>query len=137
LLRKRDEGKQHRWTRRNGCAGIGANPLVHLRRGGTSLVLDLGPESLPCVLHWGTDLEDGDLADLGLALRMPYVDSVVTAQSRVAVLPQHSAGWLGRPGCSVRGRAATGRSRSDQVEHRVDEAGSARWPDAPRERSGS
>ncbi|NCD21307.1 MAG: alpha-galactosidase, partial [Actinobacteria bacterium] len=72
---------------------------VHLRRGGTSLVLRLDPTALPTVLHWGPDL--GDLPEpdeLVHALAMPYIDSPITAQSHVAVLPQHSSGWLGRPG---------------------------------------
>jgi alpha-galactosidase len=32
------------------------------------------------------------------AVEVPYVDSVVMIPPRVALLPQHSEGWLGRPG---------------------------------------
>ena len=69
--------------------------VVHLRRGGTSVVLRLGDRRLPTVLHWGADL--GDVADdllpeVLVALRMPLLDSAVTVQDAVAVLPQRSSG---------------------------------------------
>ncbi|WP_028643693.1 alpha-galactosidase [Nocardioides sp. URHA0020] len=72
--------------------------LVHLRRGGTSVVLRLDDDRLPVVLHWGPDLGDGPLDDLLAAIATPYVDSVVMMPPSVSVVPQHSAGWLGRPG---------------------------------------
>jgi alpha-galactosidase len=77
--------------------------IVHLRQAGTSVVLRLAPTELPSVLHWGPDLGDLDaaaLAALEVGLRKPYVDSVITSQDHLAVLPQHSSGWLGRPGLS-------------------------------------
>ena len=74
------------------------------------------------MLHWGADL--GDVADDLLpealvALRMPLLDSAVTVQERVAVLPQRSTGWLGRPGLlgSREGRAWMG--DFDLVHHNV------------------
>ncbi|HWS59105.1 MAG TPA: alpha-galactosidase, partial [Actinotalea sp.] len=74
-------------------------PVVHLRRGGTSLVLGLRDRALPCVLHWGPDLgADADVEPLAVALDPPLVDSVISSQAAVALLPQHSSGWLGRPG---------------------------------------
>ena len=45
--------------------------VVHLRRGGTSLVLRLDARALPCVLHWGPDLGDPSSEELdGLANRL-------------------------------------------------------------------
>lgn len=81
---------------------------VHLRRGGTSVVLRLDHDSLPAILHWGPDLGDAaDLGDLLSAVTPPYLDSVVMIPQSVSVLPQHAAGWIGRPGLlgSRRGRA--------------------------------
>ncbi len=108
--------------------------VAHLRRGGTSVVLRLDGRTLPCVLHWGPDLgevpEEG-LGALGVALGMPFVDSIIAAQEAVAVLPQHSTGWVGRPG--LQGSRA-GRAWSvafDAVAHAVEEAGSSSWPDGP------
>lgn len=108
--------------------------IRHLRRGGTSLVLRLDPDRLPCVLHWGPDLggaEEQDLDGVLDALAMPMVDSVITAQESVAVLPQHSAGWLGRPGLLGH---RSGRSWSvsfDGVAHEIAEAGTPDWPEGP------
>ncbi len=111
-----------------------ATGVVHLRRGGTSVVLRLGDRVLPCVLHWGPDLgevSEGALAAVLPALGMPFVDSVLTSQEAVAVLPQHSSGWLGRPGLlgSRDGRAWS--VAFDAVSHEVGEAGTEAWPDGP------
>jgi len=99
--------------------------VVHLRRGGTSVVAWLGRCSLPCVLHWGPDLGDvdrSDLADVAVSVQMPSVDSVISAQDKVALLPQHSSGWLGRPGLlGSRERRAWSVSMTS-VEHTVVEA---------------
>ena len=112
----------------------GTISLLHLRRGGTSVVLRLDAETLPCVLHWGPDL--GDLSDAALAallpaLGMPSLDSPISAQEAVAVLPQHSSGWPGRPGLlgSRQGRAWS--VAFDSVTHTVHEAGAPQWADGP------
>lgn len=107
--------------------------MLHLRLGGTSVVARLDDAALPCVLHWGPDLGDVStqaLDELQIALTPPYVDSAISSQAAVALLPQHSSGWLGRPG--LLGSRAGGRSWSvsfDRVEHRVETAGSADWAD--------
>ncbi len=102
--------------------------VLHLRRGGTSLVVRLDPSTLPCVLHWGPDLgepRDDELACLTTALGMPQVDSVITAQESVALLPQPSSGWLGRPGL-LGSRAGRDWSVAfDAVDHRVEDDGAA------------
>lgn len=106
--------------------------VVHLRRGGTSVVVRLDEHVLPGVLHWGPDLGEVDhLGPLTDALGMPFVDSVTASQEQVAVLPQHSSGWLGRPGLlgSRDGRAWS--VAFDAVGHAVEEAGSAAWPEGP------
>ena len=108
--------------------------VVHLRRGGTSVVLRCDSDQLPCVLHWGPDLGElspSELDQVLVALAMPYLDSPLSALESVAVLPQHSAGWLGRPGLmgSRDGRAWS--VAFDEVSHAVQEAGDPRWPDGP------
>ena len=104
----------------------GGAQVVHLRRGGTSLVLRLDAHALPCLLHWGPDLGDPspeDLAGLATALQSPPSDSAIYTQEAVSVLPQHSAGWIGRPGLlgSRDGRAWS--VAYDEVTHRVDDEG--------------
>jgi alpha-galactosidase len=110
------------------------NEVVHLRRGGTSVVLRVGSGVLPCVWHWGVDLGEvpvGVLGGLVAGLGMPFVDSVMASQEAVAVLPQHSSGWSGRPGLlgSRGGRAWS--VAFDAVVHVVEEAGDGAWPDGP------
>ncbi|TDE89601.1 alpha-galactosidase [Occultella glacieicola] len=76
-------------------------PIEHLRRGGTSVVLNLDGGRLPRILHWGTDL--GDLTSAALeafagAVEPTVGDSAVTYPQPVPVLPALAEGWLGRPG---------------------------------------
>ncbi|MFQ6171583.1 alpha-galactosidase [Oryzobacter sp. R7] len=73
--------------------------VVALTRGGTTVLLRLGPATLPGIVHWGRELPDhADPAEVLRALGYPLTDSVITTQEHVALLPLHSAGWLGRPG---------------------------------------
>ncbi|MDR2722283.1 MAG: alpha-galactosidase [Cellulomonadaceae bacterium] len=78
-----------------------STPIVHLRRGGTSVVVSLTDHRLPRILHWGRDLgvvsADG-LTALDLATQPTIGDSPVTYPQPVPVLPQLAEGWLGVPG---------------------------------------
>ncbi|WP_049563949.1 alpha-galactosidase [Streptomyces sp. SBT349] len=76
---------------------------VHLRSAGTSLVLDCTGSGLPWVVHWGEDL--GELSRDALAAlaraEVPQIASNnVGTVVPAALLPEHSAGWLGTPGLS-------------------------------------
>lgn len=76
-------------------------PLVHLRGGGTSVVVSLSGGRLPRILHWGTDLgelDDAALRTVELAARPTIGDSLVTYPQPVPVVPQLAESWLGRPG---------------------------------------
>lgn len=81
--------------------GPSPSDVVHLRRGGTSVVVDLGEGRLPRILHWGDDLGDleaDDLEAIRTASQPTIGDSVVTYPQPVPVLPLLAEGWLGRPG---------------------------------------
>src|SRR3954469_14601356 len=73
----------------------------HLRGGGTSVVVEVGPDTLPRVLHWGPDLGELDGAELS-ALATSVLgttgDSPVVHQTSVPLVPQQATGWRGRPG---------------------------------------
>ncbi|SDM42258.1 alpha-galactosidase [Actinomyces ruminicola] len=73
---------------------------VHLRRGGTSLVLGLLSDRHPVVRHWGEDLgelDDGALADIGLAQNMSTGSNQSWTAPDLPVLPLPHLGWSARP----------------------------------------
>ncbi|MGO4594986.1 alpha-galactosidase [Leifsonia sp. 2TAF2] len=74
---------------------------IHLRAGGTSVVVLLDQHRLPRILHWGEDLGDlgaEELKHIALSARPAVGDSAVTYPQPVPVLGQLHEGWLGRPG---------------------------------------
>ncbi|MGK9146814.1 alpha-galactosidase [Plantibacter flavus] len=78
--------------------------VVHLRNGGTSVVIDIDrhePRALPVIVHWGEDLGDADpttLQHLATATLTQRVSGGLDRPARVTLLPQESAGWQGTPG---------------------------------------
>ncbi|WP_144876068.1 alpha-galactosidase [Microbacterium sp. 1.5R] len=82
---------------------VGAVPdtFFHLDAAGVSLVLDVTEQRLPSVVHWGASLGVQTLDDieaLALAAVEPSSGNVIDGAVRVAVLPEHHAGWEGKPG---------------------------------------
>ena len=80
-----------------------ARRTVSLRAAGVALVLDLSGDLLPAIAHWGADpgqLNEPEafaLIDAGVnPVGLNQVDEPV----RVAILPEGSSGWPGRPGVS-------------------------------------
>lgn len=74
---------------------------LHLRAGGTSVVLDCTGPLLPRVLFWGADLGELDhaaLAELARVSVPPKVGSQLDVPVPVSLLAEQSAGWLGTPG---------------------------------------
>ncbi|WP_230006295.1 alpha-galactosidase [Microbacterium sp. Bi128] len=81
--------------------GTTPDVFVHLSSAGVSLVLDATEQRLPSIVHWGTALGSqtlDDVTSLALAALEPQSGNVVDAAVRVAVLPEHHAGWEGKPG---------------------------------------
>ena len=78
----------------------GTTRVVHLRRGGTSVVLRCDSDQLPCILHWGPDLGElspSELDQVLVALAMPYLDSPLSAlESWRCCHSTRRAGWAGR-----------------------------------------
>ncbi len=75
--------------------------FVHLRRSGTSVLLDLRDGGLPRVLHVGADL--GALGEPGasavaLALDPPVAHSALDQPVPTRLLPERADGWRGQPG---------------------------------------
>jgi len=75
--------------------------LLHLTSGGVSVLLDVTAGRLPAVVHWGAALGEqtaADAAALAGAAVEPSSGNVVDGPVRVALLPEHHAGWQGKPG---------------------------------------
>ncbi|NYD68615.1 alpha-galactosidase [Agromyces atrinae] len=73
---------------------------LHLRDGGTSIVLDLRTDSVPTIVYWGDDLGDISAAavdGLALAAVPQRVSGGLDVTARLTLLPQPSSGWLGTP----------------------------------------
>ncbi|GAA2173737.1 alpha-galactosidase [Agrococcus versicolor] len=75
--------------------------VLHLRAGGTSVVLDVAAGRLPAIVHWGQDLGDPSpalLADLAVAARPQRISGGLDRPGRLTLVPQESDGWLATPG---------------------------------------
>jgi alpha-galactosidase len=100
-----------------------ANCVIALRSVGVSLVLDLTRGQLPAIIHWGADLGALGLADVK-ALILSNIDpggpNVVDEPVRVAVLPEHWTGWVGRPGLSGSRAGRAWSPKFTTTEVRVD-----------------
>ncbi|MGA5299783.1 alpha-galactosidase [Nucisporomicrobium flavum] len=76
---------------------------VALTAGGVTVLVDLGAHELPAVTYWGPELPglDAELAAALIATAVPVAGSNdAEPRPRVALLPEHRTGWLGRPGLS-------------------------------------
>lgn len=95
----------------------------HLRRGGTSTVLDLLPDRFPVVRHWGEDLGDlGDaaLTDLRTAQTMSTGTNRTWTASDLPVLPLPHLGWSACPALFLhRQDGSVFSAHVDSVSHEV------------------
>lgn len=89
-------------ARRGAPAPADAGPrALHLRAGGTSVVLDLGAAPHPAVVHWGEGLTAStpqSLEDLVLASLPQRVSGGLDVPAPPTLLPTPAGGWLGTPG---------------------------------------
>jgi alpha-galactosidase len=75
--------------------------LVHLRNGGTSVILDDRHTPLPAIVFWGEDqgdLSEGELEAMGTAALPQRVSGGLDQPAPLTLIPQESSGWLGTPG---------------------------------------
>ncbi|KNY04717.1 alpha-galactosidase [Microbacterium sp. GCS4] len=89
--------------------------VLHLRRGGTSVVIDLA--SPPVIVHWGEDLGDASSATLdalALAATPQRVSGGLDVTPVLSLLPTPGHGWLGTPGLEGH-RSGTGVSARWQL----------------------
>ena len=91
--------------------------VLAMTAAGVTVLIDADGPGLPVIAYWGPELPALDESQANALLRaFEPVDGTNTVQPppRVAVLPSHSTGWVGRPGLSG-SAAGTGWSPSFQV----------------------
>ena len=98
-----------------------SNDVVHLRRGGTSVVIDL--QAGPAIVHWGADLGDADaatLSSLAVAARPQRVSGGLDETPRLGLVTAASDGWHGTPSLEGHrnGSAFAARFETGRVERR-------------------
>ncbi len=100
-----------------------ANCVIVLRSDGVSLVLDVMRGQLPAIVHWGADLGALELADVE-ALILSNIDpggpNLIDEPIRLAILPEHWTGWVGRPGLSGSRAGRAWSPKFTATEVRVD-----------------
>lgn len=77
--------------------------FAHLRRHGTSVLIDAGGSQQPVVLHWGADLGplgEEELSLLASALVPAVAPGVADEPLARGLLPERACGYRGRPGLS-------------------------------------
>ncbi len=110
------------------------NAYVVMRTEGLCVVLDLTAGRLPAILHWGADLgrlSGDDVAALALAGVPPIAINNVDEPVRVAVLPEHHTGWVGRPGLSGSRSGRDWSPRFTTTSLRVDDVAVAASAEQP------
>src|SRR5215207_598400 len=86
-----------------GIGGAHPGARVALAAAGVGVLVDAAGGWLPAIACWGAELPDLDAeqAERICVARVPVVGSNnPDTPLRVAVLPEHHAGWMGRPGLS-------------------------------------
>lgn len=79
------------------------NAYVVLRAEGVGVVLDVTAGWLPAIVHWGADLGELTAPEVEALARggvHPITENMVDEPIRLAILPEHHTGWVGRPGLS-------------------------------------
>lgn len=84
--------------------------LIHLRRGGTSVVVHVSALDGPVIVHWGPELSDSpeQLAALVVAAIPQRISGGLDRTARLGLLSSPAHGWLGTPGIEGHGPRGSG-----------------------------
>ena len=81
--------------------------MIHLRGDGGDVVIDVD-RGVPCILYWGAALgEHVDLGDWRRATERPVVGGAADVVAPLSIVPEHAAGFTGRPGLAGHRRGGT------------------------------
>jgi alpha-galactosidase len=71
--------------------------VIHLRGRASDLVVDVAG-GVPVIVHWGVPLDPTDIGAIPSATSRPVVIASPDAVAPIAMVPEHGAGFAGRPG---------------------------------------
>ncbi|GEL98650.1 alpha-galactosidase [Cellulomonas terrae] len=97
--------------------------VLHLSRGGTSVVIDLDAVPHPAIVHWGEELAgstDETLRGLAVAARPQRVSGGLDAPARATLVATPAGGWLGTPGLEGHRDGASFSVRLELVDVEAD-----------------
>jgi alpha-galactosidase len=80
--------------------------MIHLQGRSSDVVVDVAA-GVPTIVHWGAPIA-GDVPTLGAVLVRPLVGGSADVIAPVSVVPEHAAGFTGRPGLLGHRRRGTG-----------------------------
>ncbi|BDV32290.1 alpha-galactosidase [Microbacterium terricola] len=83
------------------AAAVAPSRVLHLHRGGTSVVIDVDAAFSPVIVHWGESLEGSapdSLASLAMAARPQRVSGGLDRTPRLSLVATPASGWLHTPG---------------------------------------
>lgn len=78
----------------------GGAGIAHIRRDGTSVVVDLSMPAKPAIVHWGPDLgeaEEETLRSLAIAARPQRVSGGLDETPQLNLVATAASGWMGTP----------------------------------------
>ncbi|WP_203582213.1 alpha-galactosidase [Microbacterium hibisci] len=90
-------------------ASVSGPRVLHLSRGGTSVVVDLDASPAPAIVHWGAALEGSapeTLRGLATAARAQRVSGGLDTTPALTLIPAAADGWFGSPGIEGHREAA-------------------------------
>ncbi|GAA1973567.1 alpha-galactosidase [Microbacterium pumilum] len=96
--------------------------VVHLRRAGTSVVVDVS--AMPRIIHWGTELSGStaeSLASLSVADRPQRVSGGLDETPRLGLISTPADGWLGTPTVEGHRTGTAFSARFDLVDVQSDD----------------
>ena len=71
--------------------------MIRLRGESADVVIDTA-SGVPTIVYWGAPLGDVDVSTLTAALARPVVFGALDVVAPISVVPEHAAGFAGRPG---------------------------------------
>lgn len=101
-----------------------AGRVLHLHRGGTSVVVDLDAVPHPAIVHWGEELTDSSeqtLRSLAVAARPQRVSGGLDEPARATLVATQGGGWLGTPGLEGHRDGASFSVRLELVDLQADD----------------